>query len=241
MMFSQPIKAMFSAVRLLFQRPRALLLMLAAYAGLLTAIYLFVSTREATIGQLILTMAVALIAPALFFVLQAASVSYTSGPLSKSLIRNCLRLIVVSVPVIAIMLLGVYGLGKVDSYVTLVTALRYLLIAVVAPLLAIQLWIVASGSGLRVLLSNVRRVAAKAFGPQSLFVYLCGFVIFAVVPYILLMRMIQTERAWLEFSLLILRLTVSALLILLGWVTTVGAISILNEDSWPQKGTEETK
>lgn len=237
-MFSQPIKAIFSAVRLLFQRPRALLLMLAAYAGLLTAIYLFVSTREATIAQLILTIVVALIAPALFFVLQAASVSYTSGPLSKSLIRNCLRLIVVSVPVIGMTLLGVYALAKVDSHPTLVTALRYLLIAVVAPLLAIQLWIVASGSGLRGLLSNLRRVAAKAFGPQSLFVYACGFVIFAIVPYVLLTQMIRTERAWLEFSFLLMRLVVSGLLILLGWVTTVGAISILNEDSWPQKGTE---
>lgn len=231
-MFSQPINAIFSAARLLFQRPRALLVMLAAYAGLLAAIYLFVSTREATIEQLILTMAVALIAPALFFVLQAASVSYTTGPLSKSLIRDCLRLIVVSVPVIGITLLGVYGLGKIDSYVTITTALRYLLIAVVAPLLAIQLWIVASGSsGLRGLVGNLRKVAAKAFAPQPLFVYLCGFVIFAVVPYLLLTQMIRTERVWLEFSFLLLKLVVSGLLILLGWVTTVGAISIVSHGS----------
>lgn len=241
MMFSQPIKAIFSAARLLFQRPRALLLMLAAYAGLLAAIYLFVSTREATIAQLMVTMTVALIAPVLFFVLQAASVSYTSGPLSKSFIRNCPRLIVVSVPVIGITMLGVYGLGKVDSYVTIATALRYLLIAVVAPLLAIQLWIVASDSGLRGLLRNLRKVAAKAFAPQPLFVYACGFVIFAVVPYLLLWQMIRTERVWLEFSFLMLRLAVSGLLILLGWVTTVGAISILSQGHWPQKGTESTK
>ena len=227
-MFLQSTKAIFSAVRLLFKSRRAMALMLIAYAGLLTAIYLFVSTREATIPQLILTMTVVVVAPALFFVLQAASVSYTSGPPSRELISNCLKLVVVSVPVIAITVLGVYGLSKVNSYVTITTALRYLLIAVIAPLVAIQLWVAASGDGLRRLLSNLRRIAAKAFAPQSVFVYACGFLIFAVAPYLLITQTITTEVAWLEFSLLMLRLSVSGLLILLGWVTTVGAISILS-------------
>ena len=57
--------------------------MLGAYAGLLTVVYLFVSTREATIPQLVLTLAVVVAAPVLFFVLQAISVSYTNGPISK--------------------------------------------------------------------------------------------------------------------------------------------------------------
>jgi len=206
--------------------------MLAAYAGVLTSVYLFVSTREATIAQLILTMTVVVIAPALFFVLQAASVSYTNGPLSRSLVRSCLRLMVVSLPVIGITVLGVYGLSKVESYPTLTTALRYLLIGVFAPLLAIQLWIAASDSGLRSLLGSLRKVAVKAFAPQSVFVYVCGFLIFAVTPYVLINEKVTTDRAWLEFSLLMLRLSASALLILLGWVSTVGAISILSRRSY---------
>ena len=227
-LFSQPINAIFSAARLLFKSRRALVLIVIAYAGLLTAIYLFVSTREATIPQLILTTAVVIVAPALFFVLQAASVSYTSGPPSRALISNCLKLIVVSVPVIAITVLGVHGLSKVDSYVTITTALRYLLISVIAPLVAIQLWIAASSDGLRALKRNLRRIAVRAFASQSVFVYACGFLIFAVAPYLLITQTITTETAWLEFSLLMMRLSVSGLLILLGWVTTVGAISILS-------------
>jgi hypothetical protein len=228
--FLQPVIAMFSAVRLLFKSRRAMALTLGAYAGLLTVVYLFVSTREATIPQLILTLAVVIAAPVLFFVLQAISVSYTNGPLSKDLIRNCVRLIAVSVPVIAITVLGVYGLSKVDSLITLTTALRYLLVAVIAPLLAIQLWIAASNS--KRLFSNLRKVAVKAFAPQYVVVYVCGFLIFAVAPYLLITQKIATERVWLEFSLLTMRLSVSALLILLGWVTTVGAISILSRDSY---------
>jgi hypothetical protein len=226
--FSQPIIAMFSAARLLFKNRRALALMLAAYTGLLTAIFLFVSTREATIPQLILTMVVAIAAPALFFVLQTVSVSYTNGSPSSGLIKNSLKLIVVSVPVIALTVLAVYGLSKVNSYVTLVTATGYLLASVVAPLLAIQLWIAASSGELRGLLKGLRRVAARAFAPQSVFVYVCGFLIFAVAPYLLITLTVPAANAWLEFMLLMLRLSVSGLLIVFGWVMTVGALSILN-------------
>lgn len=227
--FLQPIIAIFSAVRLLFKSRKALGVILVAYAGLLCAGYLFVSTREATIAQLVLTMVLAVVAPALFFILQAASVSYTSGLPARGFVRHCFRLFVVTVPVIAVAVLGVYGLSKVSSHLTIVTALRYLLIGVVAPLLAIQLWIAKS-------LTNLRKLTAKAFTPQSVFVYACGFLIFAVAPYLLIVKAIPAEEAWLEFSLLMLRLSASALLVLLGWVMTVGALSILS--SSPQNGTK---
>lgn len=228
--FLQPVIAMFSAARLLVKSRRALALILCAYAGLLTLVYLFVSTREATIPQLILTLAVGIAAPVLFFVLQAICASYTSEPLSKKLIRNCFKVTGVTVPVIGITALGVYGLSKLDSLVLLATALRYLLIGVIAPLLAIQLWIAASNS--ERLFRNLRTIAMKAFAPQHVVVYVCGFLIFALAPYLLITQKVATERTWLEFSLLTLRLSVSALLILLGWVTTVGAISILSRGAY---------
>ena len=213
-MFKESILAIVTAAQALFKSRRALVLMLVAYAGLLAAVYVFVSTREATIAQLFLTTTLVIVAPALFFVLQALSVSYATGPLSRRLIRKCFKLIVVSVPLIAVILLSLYGLNKVHSYTTFVTTLRYLLIGVFAPLLAIQLWI---GTSLR-----------RAFAPQPVFVYALGFLIFAVAPYFLIIKTIPTERAWLELSLLLLRLSTAAVLILLGWVTTVGAISVLN-------------
>ncbi|HEX6649312.1 MAG TPA: hypothetical protein VF075_07225 [Pyrinomonadaceae bacterium] len=230
MMFSKAIRAIVLAARVLFRSRRALALMVVAYAGLLTSIYLFVSTREATISQLVLTMAVAVVAPALFFLLQAASVSYADGASIRKLATDGLKFIVVSLPVIGLTVLALYGLNKVQSHQTVVTTLRYLLVALVAPLLVIQLWIATSNHGLRSLLRSLRAIVIKTFSPQSVFVYAFGFVIFAVVPFILVELSVQTERAWLELSLLVLRLAVSALLILIGWVMTVGAISILNRD-----------
>jgi cytochrome bd-type quinol oxidase subunit 1 len=100
---------------------------------------------------------------------------------------------------------------------------RYILLAVIVPLMAIQLWITVSNGGMR-----VRNVLTRTFSPQSMFVYACGFLVFAVVPYLLLQKTISIQRSWLEISLLLVRLGLSALLILIGWVTTVGALSILN-------------
>ena len=225
-MLSQSVIAITSSARLLFKRWKTLALLLAVYAALLTAVYVFVSTREATVGQLIVTLALFVVAPALFFLLQSITINYASGSTTRKLLSDCLRLLVVSVPIIALTFVAIYGLNKLDTLPTLTTTLRYLLLGVVAPLLAIQLWIVTSRGGLR---SVTRKVLTRAFAPQSVFVYACGFLIFAVAPYFLIIKTVPTERAWLEFSLLVLRLSTGAVLILLGWATTVGAISNLNQ------------
>ena len=226
-MYTRSFSAMFSAVRLLFKSWRVLFVLLLLWAGLLTAVYLFASTREATISQLVLTLVVIIAAPALFFVLQTLSVTYAEGRREKRLAIDCLRLVVVSLPVVGVTLLAVYGLGKVQTHVTVVTTVRYLLIGVVAPMLTIQLWIATTKSGLRSLVNSLRSVLLKTFAPQFVFVYACGFLLFAVIPYVLLQVGPLIERPWLELSVLVVRLTASALLILLGWVTTVGAMSIL--------------
>ena len=220
-MYMKSYKAMLSAMRLLFTNRRALLLIVTAYAGLIVALYFFINTREATISQLLVTFFSIAAAPALFFVLQAVSVSYTSGSLRRVAIVS-FKLFIVSLPVIALTAFAAYRVN--------ITTLRYLLVAVVGPLLAIQVWIATSNTGLRSLAKRLGQVLSKTFAPQSVLVYACGFLIFAVAPYLLLRKPISTERAWLEISWLTVRLAASATLILVGWVTTVGAISILSRD-----------
>ena len=220
-MYIKSLRAMLSATRLLFTNRRALALLLTTYCALLVTLYLFVSTREATVSQLLLTLLSIAVAPALFFLIQSISVTYATGSLRKVVIVS-FKLFMVSLPVLALTVFAGYK-------VNLIT-LRYLLIAVIAPLLAIQLWIATSNTGLRSLVKRLGQVLSKTFAPHSVLVYACGFLIFAVAPYLLLRKSISTERAWLEISLLTVRLAVSATLMLVGWVTTVGAISILSRD-----------
>ena len=220
-MYVKSLQALFSATRLLFTNRRALALLLITYSGLLIALCLFVSTREATISQLLLTLFSIAVAPALFFLLQSISVTYVSGSLRKVTIVS-FKLFIVSLPVIDLTAFAAYSVNM--------TTLRYLLVAVIGPMLAIQLWIATSNTGLRSLVKSLGHVLRKTFAPNSVFAYACGFLIFAVAPYLLLRKSISTERAWLEISLLTVRLAASATLMLVGWVTTVGAISILSRD-----------
>ena len=237
--------AIWSAVRMLFTRWTTLLLILALYAALLLALYLFISTREATVPQLILTFTLMFAAPLLFFLLQAASVNYateSSGLLRKAL-RDCFKFIAVSLPVIGLTVLAVYGVGKLQgrlaidpntlqplspNKMAMLMVLRYLLIGVIAPLVTIQLWIATSTRGMRETIRDLGRTVARAFDPQVVLVFVFGFLIFAVAPYFLLAQRMTIQRTWLEFSLFTARVVVSALLVLIGWVVTLGALSLLS-------------
>jgi hypothetical protein len=249
-MYLKSVGAIFSAVRMLFKKWTTLPLLITVYAALLLSLYLFVSTREATVLQLVVTFVVIVAAPLLFFLLQAASVNYATATEQTGLLRKAaydgLKFIVVSLPVIALTIFGVYVIGRLEARLavdpntlqptsvnklTLLIVVRYLLIGVVAPLVTIQLWIATSANGLRAPIRNLREALSKAFAPQSMLVFACGFLIFAVAPYFLLSKTMNIQRAWLEFSVLTARLVISALMVLLGWVVTVGAISILSRGS----------
>lgn len=244
-MYHRSVSAVFSAVRMLFKSWLTLPLMIGVYGALLLAVYLFVSTREATVAQVTVTFFVMIAAPLLFFMLQSASINYMTAPSSllRKTLRDTAKLIAVTVPVIGLTLLAVYLLGKLQgtlavdpntsqpsspNTMTTLTVIRYLVIAVVAPLVTIQLWIATSTRGLRAIVRNLRETMARAFAPQTVFIFACGFVIYAVAPYFLLAQTIEIERAWLQFSLLTARLVISALMILLGWVVTIGALSLIN-------------
>lgn len=228
-MFVQAMKAAVAAVSLLFRNKRALLLLVLLYAALLFAGYVFVSTREATVTQLFVTLASVVVGTILVVALVAVSVNYVSKTRVKKICADWLRIFAVSVPLIVITAAVVYVLGKFGSHATTVVAARYLLAGVVAPLIAIQLWIAASRGGPGATLRGFREIALQALTPQSVFVYGCGLLCFAVAPYFLIFQTIQIERAWLEVSLLVARLLVSALLILFGSVATVGTLSLLSK------------
>jgi hypothetical protein len=247
-MYLKSASAVWSAVRMLFKRWTTLPLILAVYAALLLALYLFISTREATVPQLILTFSLMFAAPLLFFLLQAASVNYateSSGLLGKT-VRDCFKFIAVSLPVIGLTLLAAYGLGKLQGRLTVdpntlqpaspntmttLIVIRYLLIGVIAPLVTIQLWIATSTRGLREMLRSLGQTLARALAPQAVLVFAFGFLIFAVAPYFLLSQTIPIQRTWLEVLLFTARVIASALLVLIGWVVTLGALSILSTRS----------
>jgi len=109
--------ALGSSSRELLRRWGSLLVLLALYLAMLGAIYLFFVTREATVGQLALSFALALAAPILFLIIQTMAARYDVGEdralkLLGGSARDFWKLIVISIPLILIAILAVYLFSK---------------------------------------------------------------------------------------------------------------------------------
>lgn len=121
-MIKEALAAMRHAARTLLARRATLALIFASALACLIACYLFVTTREATTLQLLITLMAAVAAPVFFFLLQAASVNYTraadaSG--ARSLLsraaRDLPKLILASLPLILLGVAIVYGMNKLQA------------------------------------------------------------------------------------------------------------------------------
>jgi hypothetical protein len=100
----------------------ALVALAVLYAALVAAAVLFVTTREATVFQLGLTALAAVAIPLLFFLLVAACATYAVGEsrpagLLRGALRNFMKVLLLSIPVLALAVGTVWGLNKLESRV----------------------------------------------------------------------------------------------------------------------------
>lgn len=237
------MKDLVTAARRLFSNWRAIVAFVLLFNLLLVALYLFVSTREATAVQLLLTLAMAAAALALFFVIQMMGVSFavltnSTGQLLRGALRGFWRLAIVTLPVALLGILFIYLFAKIDpGAVTdgvsgiawkriFLTALWYLIFALALPLVAIRLWIAVAHIGLAPSFKKLPRVFADAFSPHAVGVYAIGLLAFGVMPYFLLTTRTPINNSWIEIIVLGLRLALAFGSILFGWLITLGALSL---------------
>src|SRR6185436_4613914 len=118
-MIKDVFNAFKAATRRLLQSWRALLIMLALYLAMIGSVYLFFSTREATIGQLVVTFALGILAPFLWLVIQGMAVGYASEDRAGKLLVRSLadfwKLALIAIPLFLVVGLAVYYLGSVES------------------------------------------------------------------------------------------------------------------------------
>lgn len=122
-MLTEIFSSLALALRRVLAGWRALLLQAAVYAALLATIYFFVAVREASVAQVTLTFALALLAPLLFFVLQTmiANGVYASAEarplaLAGSSLKSFWKFILITLPLIALAVLIVYLLAKYQGH-----------------------------------------------------------------------------------------------------------------------------
>lgn len=126
-MLTETFRSISTAARKLLKSWQLMLLLAIVYAALLAALYFFMAIREASIVQVLLTFGLALAAFVLFFLLHAIVVKAIAGTndnserdgiwsLAKSSAANWWKLVVISLPLIAVAILVAYLLNKAQNY-----------------------------------------------------------------------------------------------------------------------------
>src|SRR5919202_3550123 len=116
------LSALFNAARGLLRNFGALLALAVLYAALIVAGVVFVTTREASLFQIALTALAAVAVPVLFFLAASACAAYAVGEsrpfgVVGRALRGFLKVLIVSIPVLALVVGTVWGLNKLESRV----------------------------------------------------------------------------------------------------------------------------
>jgi len=183
------LKAWFESTRLALQNVPGLAMSAFLYALLLASLYLFVSTRVATVWQVLITFVFLVLIPAEFFVLQASILAHAQEAKRqwRAILISAIKLFVITIP---ILIIG-YGLWILlnkwqfqhpaprPPFVLppaaakpqplhwpslLFATVRGLLFAVLLPLATIHLWFEVAAHDLRTLFSGGAGPTLKRLG-----------------------------------------------------------------------------
>jgi hypothetical protein len=256
-MIKTTIRTLRETTRALLSDRSALAIFAGLYALLLTTLYGFIATREATVWQVLLTLGFLVLAPAEFFITQAAIVAHARhGEIQwRQVLGDSCKLLVITLPVIGIGWALFYLLNKWQAHYAVSTPVQFaqaspatplirssalifatvrsLLFWIVLPLTMIHLWIgvtnddlghlVSGGAGS--ILKRTGRALADAFAPQSVMIYVIGFVLFALVPYAVLFVQVPVNGIRTDFAVFVLRILLVYLLSLVGWLITLNSLT----------------
>ena len=245
------LKLWFESLRSTLTNLRALVIFIVLYALLLGSFYFFISTREATVGQVLLTYALLLLLPAEFFVLQAAILEFARKRnfAVRNILLSAVKIAAVTIPVLLIGALLWWLMNKLQARfpaplvftqtppkappthwpTLLLTTLRFVLFGVALPLATIQLWIEASvcdvrasfAGGARNVFGTIGRALARAFSSESVFVYGLGLILFVLGPFLILLPRLTFRGTKTAFALFVVQVVVALVLMLIGWVVTI--------------------
>jgi len=267
------LKLWLNTIATTFRNLGALIVFTAIYAVIVASSYFFISTREATVGQVVVTYALMILIPALFFIFQAAIIDRTREQKFRwgTIIIDAIKFFIATIPIFLIGWLIYYLLNKWQAHhlppVVIVppTALeskpqplhwptllfataRFALLGVALPLSAIHLWIATAGSDLRTWIDQgakpfFKRVGwalTTALGPESILIYTLGLILFFVLPYTALFVPFSPKGNKTDFAVFILRLLLTFIFTLIGWVVTISALTKSAGDYSPAPAPDRT-
>lgn len=257
------LKLWFDSLRSTLTNLRALGIFVALYALLLVSFYFFISTREATVWQVLVTYALLLLLPAEFFVLQATILEFARARkfAVKNILLSALKLAAVTIPVLIIGALLWWLMNKLQARfpaplvftqtppkappthwpTLLITTLRFVVFGVALPLATIHLWIETSvcdvrasfAGGAKTIFGTMGRALARAFSSESVLVYGLGLILFVLGPFLILLPRLTFKGTKTAFTLFVVQVIVALVLMLIGWVVTIVTLARVNASEAP--------
>src|ERR1051326_3009937 len=183
------VKLFLNSIKTTFTNVGALIVFTCIYAALVVASYFFISTREATVWQVIVTYTPMIVIPALFFIFQASIIDRTREQTFHwgTIIVDAIKFFVATIPVLLLGWLIYYLLNKWQAHhvppvlvappsalesksqplhwpTLFFATLRFAVLGVALPLSAIHLWLAGAGSDLRTWIDQGARPFIKRIG-----------------------------------------------------------------------------
>lgn len=125
--------------------------------------------------------------------------------------------------------------------------LRFVLMGVALPLTAIHLWIAIAGGEVRTLFAGsaffkrIGTALGRALAFESVLIYALGLVIFFIIPYWILFVPFTPKGNKTDFLFFVLRLVLSFIFSLIGWVVTISALTRNSFETSPEPSTDKPR
>ena len=88
-------------------------------------------------------------------------------------------------------------------------------------------------AGAKLFFRRITSALSRAFSSESVLIYALGLIVSLVLPYIILIPTFAIKNNKTEFTVFILRLVVSFVFTLIGWVVTMSALVRLSFEESP--------
>src|SRR6185436_16126763 len=87
--------------------------------------------------------------------------------------------------------------------------------------------------GAKAFLKQVGNAMARAFSSESVFTYGLGLIVFALIPYLLLILKISIKGTKTAFAAFIIQIVLALLFAIVGWVATIATL-VRNAEQAPE-------
>ena len=212
---------------------RGLLLLFGIYVGFLISVALFIGTSVATIRQVLITLAMVAVVPAIFFLLPAVCLTRKPSEKTGTALRSWWQLALASLPLLIIALIVFQLIGRVEASwagpggksIIGFTILRVALFGIAVPLALIQLWVSIASDRFPRSFAAVREGFTRAFAVRPVLTYIVGMLVSGGLAYLLFIAKIPLQQEAAQVASMTVRMVLGLVVIFFGVVVTLTAMS----------------